>query len=205
MPTDIVYDRATARPAPYRGLTSELFRVLCRLYLWLSGWKMEGDWPSDPQCVVIAAPHTSNWDGFNMVAAAGYYRFKLRWMGKASLAEGPFGWLVRWAGIVPIDRSRRNDVVGAMVEAFARTKKLILAVPPEGTRREVREWKTGFYQIALHAGVPIIISVLDYGSSTIRISGKIIPSGDYATDLAIIQRHYIGVKGKIDGRFVAGG
>ena len=205
MSTEIVFDRATARPAPYRGVWSELFRSLCRLYLWLLGWKMEGDWPSDPRCVVIAAPHTSNWDGFTMVAAAGYYRFTLRWMGKASLAVGPFGWLVRWAGIVPIDRSRRNDVVGAMVEAFAQSPRLILAVPPEGARREVKEWKTGFYQIAFQAGVPIIISVLDYGSSTIRISGKIIPSGDYAADLAIIRAHYAGVRGKIAGRFAIAG
>ena len=93
-----------AKPAPYKGVTGEISRFLCRTYLKLSGWKMAGDWPDIPKAVLLAAPHTSNWDGFNMLAAAACFRIDLKWMGKKELTTGPFGGLVRAAGCVPVAR-----------------------------------------------------------------------------------------------------
>ena len=116
---------------------------------------MEGDWPADPKAVVICAPHTSNWDGIWMLAAAGAWRFTLRYMGKKSLTEGPFGWLVRWTGCIPVDRAKSNDLVAQMARAFAAEDRLMLAIPPEGTRGRVEKWKSGFYHIAVGANVPI--------------------------------------------------
>lgn len=199
----IIIDGATVRPAPWRGLFSESFRWLSAAYLALGGWKVRGDWPGLDKAVLVAAPHTSNWDGVNMLATAGFYRVKLRWMGKKSLTQGPLGWFIKAMGCVPIDRSSSNDVVKQMSDAFAAEPRMILAIPPEGTRSAVKEWKSGFYHIAVGAGVPIILSVLDYGTKTARLAAVITPSGDYETDLATIRAHYRDAKGKHAENFIA--
>lgn len=199
----IHFSRESARPAAFRGPLSELWRWICSAYLKIAGWKIEGDWPRDiPKLVLIAAPHTSNWDGVNMLAAAGYYRIPLKWMGKRELVQGPFGGVVRWLGCVPVDRRGGVDLVKQMQDAFAKTKTITLAVPPEGTRAAVNEWKTGFYYIALAAGAPLIMSVLDYGARTIRLSGSFTPTGDYARDLPLIKSHYDGAEGLRGERFI---
>ena len=197
----VLIDGSTARPAVYRGVGSEIVRWISGAYLKLAGWKIGGDWPPIDKLVLVAAPHTSNWDGLNMLAAAGYYRVKLRWMGKASLTRGPFGWLIKALGCVPIDRSQSNDVVRAMADAFGASKRMLLAIPPEGTRSAVREWKSGFYHIAVAAGVPIMMTVLDYGAKRISLAAVLYPSGDYDADLAIIRGHYAGAMGKSAGKF----
>jgi 1-acyl-sn-glycerol-3-phosphate acyltransferase len=162
--TAVQFDLATARPAPWRGLRAEIARGLCALALRLGGWRMRGDWPKGLQrCVLLAAPHTSNWDGFWMLAAAGFYRVKLRWMGKRALVAHPFGFVLRWAGVVPVDRGASQDMVRQMQAAFAAEPWLVLAISPEGTREPTPQWKRGFYHIARGASVPIVISVLDYG------------------------------------------
>jgi 1-acyl-sn-glycerol-3-phosphate acyltransferase len=153
------------------------------------------------KAVLVAAPHTSNWDGLNMLAAAGHYRVKLRWMGKASLTRGPFGWLIRALGCVPIDRSQSNDVVRVMADAFGASERMLLAIPPEGTRSAVREWKSGFYHIAVAARVPILLTVLDYGTKRIRLVAVVHPSGDYEADLAVFRSQYAGAVGKNREKF----
>lgn len=199
--SETLIDGSTARPAPYRGLGSEIVRWLSFAYLKLAGWTVRGDWPGVEKAVLVAAPHTSNWDGLNMLATAGFYRVKLAWMGKKSLTQGPFGWVLKAMGCVPIDRSQSNDVVNVMREAFASRTRMILAIPPEGTRSLAREWKSGFYHIAHGAGVPLVISVLDYGTKRVSLAALVIPSGDYAADLALIRAHYVGVKGKHAEKF----
>lgn len=202
---DTPINQSTARPGPSSGWLADLTRLLCAVYLRLCGWKVRGDWPDLSKAVLVAAPHTSNWDGLNMLATAGFYRVKLRWMGKSSLTRGPFGGLIKWLGCVPIDRSGAHDVVRAMADAFAREEHMILAVPPEGTRSAVREWKTGFYHIARAAGVPLVLSVLDYGSKTVSLAAVVSPSGDYESDLAIIRRHYANAVGLRPEKFVNSG
>lgn len=199
----ILLDRATARPAAFRGPFSELSRWLSAAYLKLTGWRVEGDWPALEKAVLVAAPHTSNWDGINMLATSGYYRAPLRWMGKKSLTQGPFGWLIKALGCVPIDRSQSNDVVKLMSEQFAAHETMVLAVPPEGTRSAVREWKSGFYHIAVGAKAPLVLSVLDYGTKTVRLAAVFYPSGDYEADLPLIRAHYANAQGKNAGKFIA--
>lgn len=197
-------DPTTARPAPYRGAVAEIIRWGCSAYLGLAGWKMEGDWPRIEKFVLVAAPHTSNWDGINMLAAAAYYRTPLRWMGKKSLTTGPFGWLIRALGCIPIDRSSSNDVVRIVADEMIASQKMVLAVPPEGTRSLARTWKTGFYHIARLAGAPIVIAVLDYGSRTIAIRAILHPGEDADADIALIQSHYRTARGLRGGKFAAG-
>jgi 1-acyl-sn-glycerol-3-phosphate acyltransferase len=194
---------AWGRPAAYRGWALEVLRYLFGGALALSGWRIDGDWPDLRKAVLVAAPHTSNWDAVYMLAAAAYFRITVRWMGKASLTQGPFGGVIKALGCVPIDRSARHDMVSAMRDAFAATDAMVLAVPPEGTRSLTPEWKTGFYHIARVAQVPIILSVLDYGTKTIRIAGVLQPSGDYAADIILIQGYYRGAVGKHRGKFAA--
>ncbi|NWG70484.1 MAG: 1-acyl-sn-glycerol-3-phosphate acyltransferase [Parvularculaceae bacterium] len=200
-----VFDRTSAKPAAYRGPVSEAWRLLCLAYLKLSGWRIEGDWPRDiAKMTLVAAPHTSNWDGVNMLAAAGYYRVPLKWMGKKELTTGPLGGLVKWLGCIPVDRDKGGDLVKTMAEAFAAAKTLTLAVAPEGTRAATPGWRSGFYYIALAAGAPIVMSVLDYGTKTIALSGALEPSGDYEADLKLIQSHYAGARGLSAGNFSLG-
>lgn len=198
-----ILNPATARAAPSRGFISDAARAISATYLKLNGWRVQGDWPGLDKAVLVAAPHTSNWDGINMLATAGFYRVKLRWMGKKSLTQGPFGWFIKAMGCVPIDRSQSNDVVSTMRDVFAAEERMILAIPPEGTRKAVAEWKSGFYHIAVAANVPIILSVLDYGAKTARLAAVITPSGSYEADLALIRAHYANAKGKHPEQFVA--
>lgn len=201
--THTILSIATARPAPFRGVFSEAVRWLSAAYLRATGWTMQGDWPALDKMVLVAAPHTSNWDGINMLAAAGYYRVRLRWMGKKSLTQGPFGWIIRLLGCVPIDRSESHDVVKTMADRFAAEEQMVLAVPPEGTRSAARTWKSGFYHIAVAAGAPILVTVLDYGAKTMRLAALVSPSGDYDADLPLIREHYKNVVGKHPAKFVA--
>lgn len=201
---DDVTTARSGRPGPYRGIGGEMLRWLCIAFLRLGGWKVRGDWPPLAKAVLVAAPHTSNWDGLNMLAAAGYFRVSLRWMGKKSLTTGPFGRVMLWLGCVPIDRAASHDVVRVMADAFAATDRMILAIPPEGTRSLTREWKTGFYHIAVQAQVPIILTVLDYGTRTIRIAGVFHPTGDYAADIESIRAPYRDAVGKVRGAFATG-
>ncbi len=120
-------------------------RVISIAHLKLTGWRMQGDWPTIDKMVLVAAPHTSNWDGLQMLVAAGYYRIRLRWMGKKSLTTGPFGWIIKALGCVPIDRSQSHDVVSTMADAIEAADNMVLAIPPEGTRARVNEWKSGFH------------------------------------------------------------
>jgi 1-acyl-sn-glycerol-3-phosphate acyltransferase len=199
----VLIDGSTARPARFAGVGSEIVRWVGGGYLRLAGWKVCGDFPALDKVVLVAAPHTSNWDGLNMLATAAHYRVKLRWMGKASLTRGPFGWLIKALGCVPIDRSQSNDLVRVMADAFAASERMVLAIPPEGTRSAVREWKSGFYHIAVAAGVPIVLSVLDYGTKRVSLAAVVYPSGDYEADLAVIRGHYATAKGKSREKFVA--
>jgi 1-acyl-sn-glycerol-3-phosphate acyltransferase len=198
----VLFDATRARPAPGGGIMAGFARLLCSVYLKLGGWKLRGDWPEGVRkCVLLAAPHTSNWDGLNMLAAAGFYRVKLRWMGKKSLVQNPFGFIVRWSGIVPVDRSAAHDVVTHMKRAFAEEDWLVLAIAPEGTRERVKAWKRGYYHIARGADVPVVISVLDYGTKTITLAGMFHPTGDYDADFQWVKARYESAQGKFPEKF----
>jgi 1-acyl-sn-glycerol-3-phosphate acyltransferase len=199
--THHVFQGTSAKPAPYRGWFAEVCAYLCRGYLALVGWKVRGDWPDLPKVVLLAAPHTSNWDGLLMLVVAGAYRIKLKWMGKKSLVAGPFGGVMRALGVLPVDRGAKNGLVGSVSEAISQAKDVILAISPEGTRTRVEEWKKGFYLIAHAANVPIVFSVLDFKTKILTISGWLIPSGDFDADWPLIRSHYAKAEGKYNANF----
>ena len=184
--------RALARGSirPRRSLGYEAARACFMIFMRLFGWRVEGAMPTNRKLVVIAAPHRSNWDLMFMLGVSFYYRVPLRWMGKKSLVEGPFGWVMRWWGCLPVDRKTSNSVVEQVADAYADADALVLAIAPEGTRAKVAYWKTGFYSIAVEAGVPIAFGYLDYTRKTGGIGGPFMPTGDFVADMKDIMSFY---------------
>jgi 1-acyl-sn-glycerol-3-phosphate acyltransferase len=171
-------------------------RWFAKAYLRVFGWKVEGRVPDVPRCVMIAAPHTSNWDFPITMFIALALEAKVYWMGKDKIFRKPFGAVMRWLGGIPVDRSRTNNVVGQMVDVFAGHEELIVIIPPEGTRGQVTYWKTGFYHIAHGAGVPIILGYVDYLRKAGGIGPTVWPTGDIEADMSTIRSFYAGVTGK---------
>ncbi len=169
---------------------SKIKMCLGRAILWLCGWKVEGEVPSEPKLVVIGAPHTTNWDFILSFGVAFYHGIQISWIGKKSLFTPPFGYFMRFIGGIPVDRKSRHNFVDQMAEAFQKKDELFLCIAPEGTRKRSEYWKTGFYYIALQAKVPIILAFFDYKRKACGFKSVIVPSGDIESDMAILCEHY---------------
>jgi 1-acyl-sn-glycerol-3-phosphate acyltransferase len=172
-----------------------VWRTVGRTYLRLAGWHIEGVFPAEPKYVVIVAPHTSNWDFLIGVAVVFSLELRASWLGKHSLFKAPFKGFLRWLGGIPVDRRTSHGVVGECVEAFAAAPALMLGLAPEGTRKGVSQWKSGFYQIASKAGVPILPVGFDFRDHVIRLMPLFQPCGDLELDLPRIQALFKDVHG----------
>ena len=177
---------------------------LARLALRLTGWRIIGGAPAAPKYVLIGAPHTSNWDFPVALMVCFALRLRVYWMGKASLFPPLLGGVMRWLGGIPVNRARSGNLVQATVDAYNGNQRLIVIVPPEGTRSKVTQWKTGFYYIAQGAGVPIGLGYLDFRRKEAGLSRMFEPTGDIAADMVEIQAFYAGVTGKNPGKFDSG-
>jgi len=180
-------------------------RTLSRWVLRAKGWQVLGALPPQtPKCVLIAAPHTSNWDLPYTLMVAFCLDLKIQWMGKASIFRWPFGPVMRWLGGIAVDRSQSTNLVAASAAAIRDADgPLQLVVPPEGTRGKTRHWKTGFYFIALQAKVPIVLAYMDYECRTSGLGPVFEPTGDVNADLAAIKRFYAPFKGRNANSFDA--
>ena len=152
------------------------------------GWKLVGDFPKHlKKYVVIAAPHTS-WKDFPIaILARNSSGEKVNFIGKNSLFKGPFGFIFRSLGGTPVDRSQSSNMVDAIVQIFENKKEFRLGISPEGTRKKVAAWKTGFYYIALEAKVPIIPASMDYKTKTVTIGKPLHPTGAIESDIKILK------------------
>jgi len=162
----------------------------------VAGWKIKGFPPREPKFVIIAYPHTSNWDVPFTIAICMMYRLKIYWMGKASLFKGPIGTVMKWLGGIPVNLDQSQNLVQQTIETFNRTDELVIAIAPEGNRSYVDRWKTGFYHIAAGAGVPIALGFLDFGKKEGGYLASYFPTGDVDGDIASIQAQYEGIAGK---------
>jgi 1-acyl-sn-glycerol-3-phosphate acyltransferase len=178
-----------------------LMRLISRTILGALGWRIEGKPPRASKYVLIAAPHTSNWDFPLTLMVCFSLQIKVYWMGKASLFPPVMGSIMRWLGGIPVDRSRQGNLVQSTVDAFNQSKELIVIVPPEGTRAKVTQWKSGFYYIAHGAGLPIALGYMDYAKKIAGVETLFHPSGDIAVDLPQIQAFYNGISGKNPKQF----
>ncbi|MGH9754382.1 MAG: lysophospholipid acyltransferase family protein [Blastocatellia bacterium] len=152
--------------------------------------------PDVDKLVVIAAPHTSNWDFPVLLGVAFALRVKACWLGKHTLFQWPFGFVSRWMGGIPVYRSASHNMVAQSVEMFRNSEKLILAIPPEGTRGKVSYWKTGFYYIALGAETPIAMAFIDYKRKASGVGPTLYPTGDIEADIETIRNFYANVTAK---------
>jgi 1-acyl-sn-glycerol-3-phosphate acyltransferase len=160
------------------------------------GWRVEGDFPYTPKAVLIVAPHTSNWDFPVGVAAKFYLELDVHWLGKNTLFRKPFDGFFRWLGGIPVERTTSHGVVQQTVETIQRHEQFLLALSPEGTRKKVESWKTGFYQIAVGANIPIIPVSFDYVKRVIQIGDAMNPTGSVELDFAKLQKFYSDVQGR---------
>jgi 1-acyl-sn-glycerol-3-phosphate acyltransferase len=187
-------------------LVNQVLRAGSLAFLRARGWQVVGSLPADtPKCVLIAAPHTSNWDLPYTLMVAFALRLNIYWMGKASLFRFPFGGVMRWLGGIAVDRTRNTNLVAASAAAITAAEgPLQLVVPPEGTRGRTRHWKTGFYFIAQEARVPIVLAFIDYEKKQGGLGPVFVPTGDVDADMAVIKRFYAPIKGRRADSFEAG-
>ncbi len=186
-------------------VVNTLLRGLSLVILKATGWRVEGALPPNtPKCVMIAAPHTSNWDLPNTLMVAFALRLNIYWMGKASIFQPPFRHLMMWMGGIPVNRDRASNMVAASAQAILDADApLQLVVPPEGTRQKTRYWKTGFYYIALSAKVPIVLAYMDYKRKISGLGPLFHPSGDIEADMVRIKAFYAPFTGKNAMQFEA--
>jgi len=170
-------------------------RLAGSLVLWLLRWRVEGDIADHPQLVAIVAPHTSNWDFIVGLAARYALRLDASWLGKHTLFHPPFGWIMRRWGGIAVDRTASHDVVSQTVAAFSSRPRVFLVITPEGTRKHVGRWRTGFWHIAKGAGVPILPIIFDWGDRVIRIREPFAPGDDVEKDIAQLQTVFSGASG----------
>jgi 1-acyl-sn-glycerol-3-phosphate acyltransferase len=170
---------------PRRG--NRVTRALARGLMSVCGWRIRGDFPDLGKAVFIVAPHTSNWDFIVGVGALYAIGFRAAFLAKHTVFRGPLGWLMRFLGGIPVDRRAPHGAVERVVRRFRESEQLMLGLAPEGTRKRVGRWKTGFYHIAQKAGVPIVPATFDYDQRCILIGEPLATTGDIAADLAMLK------------------
>jgi 1-acyl-sn-glycerol-3-phosphate acyltransferase len=176
-------------------------KTLAKAFLRATGWRIDGDRPPYDKYVLVAAPHTSNWDGVYMIAIAWALEMRVRWVGKHTLFRFPYGPFMRLMGGVAVDRRASHNFVEAVVRLFAERDELCLAVPAEGTRSKVEYWKSGFYHMALSADVPLVLGFLDFSRKCGGFGPALRLTGDVRADMDRIRAFFADKKGKFPERF----
>jgi 1-acyl-sn-glycerol-3-phosphate acyltransferase len=184
-----------------------MFRFFARLIFRWTGWTVDRNLPPEmSRCIVVAAPHTSNWDYWFTMASFAMMRLKIRVTIKKEWMRFPYNLITAPLGGIAIDRSPKNPneprpgVVEAMIDLFEKNEKLIIVITPEGSRSRREKWKTGFYQVAKGAGVPICLGYVDYKTKRAGIGKTIYPS-DFEADMREIMAFYQKITPKFPEKF----
>ena len=164
--------------------------ALALLAMRLSGWRIEGGFPNLPRFVVVVAPHTSNWDFFVGVMAMFALGFRGTFLGKHTVFGWPTGPVMRWLGGVPVDRASSHNVVQQTIDYFRSRPQMVLALSPEGTRKKLAAWRTGFWYVAKGAGVPIVPVAFDFPARLVKIFAPMTPGENIDADIAFLRAHY---------------
>jgi 1-acyl-sn-glycerol-3-phosphate acyltransferase len=176
-----------------------------KVFVWLfklNGWKMDVQLPTGyERCVVIAAPHTSNWDFLYSLAVFFEYNLPVRYLAKKELFRWPIKGIMERSGGLAVIRNKNNRLVDDMIQLFKDNEKLMLAIPAEGTRSRVDKWKTGFYHVAIGANVPVLLGYLDYKKKVAGFGPLIHLFGDPILDAAQIKDFYRTINGKYPEKF----
>jgi 1-acyl-sn-glycerol-3-phosphate acyltransferase len=175
---------------------------ISKFILWLWGWKVASGIPAGiDKAIIIAAPHTSNWDF--VIGRLAYFTLgvKVKFLIKKEAFFWPFGAMIKAFGGIPVDRGGNNKMVDQIVAQFNKNESMYIVIAPEGTRSTTRRWKRGFYFIALKANVSVALGYLDYKKKEAGIGPAFIPCGDYEKDFIIIENFYKNKSGKYPDSF----
>lgn len=186
-------------PANVPQYLPSLFAALCRGALRVLGWRLVGEFPDVAKLVLIAAPHSSNWDAIIGLLFKVGIRLQVRFIGKREAFVWPLGPILRALGGIPIDRSAAHGVVETVQHQFATHERFWFALAPEGTRKQVHKWKSGFWHIARAAGVPILPVYFHYPEKVIGVGPLFQTSADLEGDMAKIREFYKPWQGKNRG------
>ncbi len=176
-------------------IIKSFLKMLSCVIMKVVGWKTVDQSEGQKKYILIAVPHTSNWDFPLFLLIVSALDIKTYWLGKSSLFKWPFGGLFRWLGGISVDRSKNTNMVQQCVDHFNSTTELIIVNAPEGTRSRVEKWKTGFYHIANGANVPIALGYIDYKKKEGGITGVFQPTGAIDADIESIKEFYADIYG----------
>tara|TARA_Y100001933_G_scaffold40212_1_gene36712 strand:- start:794 stop:1399 length:606 start_codon:yes stop_codon:yes gene_type:complete len=182
-------------PERLRGKRSLLLRKIARFGINISGWTIKGRVPDEERIVIIAAPHTSNWDFVLAMLAIFGLNIKLRWLGKHSIFKPGFKIFFKWLGGIPVYRDNPSNLIENVVKIVKKEKSIVIAMTPEGTRKRVKRWKTGFLRIAKQTHSKILLISIDAPTKSIEIGKIFNPTGNSEDDLAFIQKYYSSFRG----------
>ncbi len=172
-----------------------MMRLIGWWYMRITGWTILGQPPTVPKFVAIGWPHTSNWDYLLFLGVTRLFHVPAKAIGKHTLVTGPFGFLFRRA-VIPINRDSGQGLVEQMVRQFAAADELAVVISPEGTRRRTQYWRTGFYRIALAAGVPVVPAYIDWQHKVAHIGDAMELTGDVDADMDRIRESMQPGRGK---------
>jgi len=188
---------------PRRG--TRFTQALGRHLLALVGWRVVGELPDQPRFVLIVAPHTSNWDFWIGVLAKLAIALDASWLGKHTIFFFPVAGILRWFGGEPVNRSTSQGKVEAAIERFRTRDQWVLAIAPEGTRKRVEKWRSGFYRVAVGAGVPILPVAFDFSRKVVDLGTLYWPTGDEDVDMRAIRGRYSAEMAKYPEKFAEPG
>ncbi len=170
--------------------------ALARTLLKLAGWTVVGERPAAPRYVLIGAPHTSNWDFPIALLVAATLGVRIHWLAKHTLFRPPLGWVMRALGGISVKRDQKQGTVEALAERFQAADRFVLGIAPEGTRSRRESWKSGFYRIAVAAGVPVVLGFVDHSTCTAGLGPVFQPTGDLEADFGQIAVFYADKRGR---------
>ena len=188
-------------PVHLRANRSAFAMWFGRTILRVLGWRVEGEIPNLERILIIGAPHTSNWDFVYAMAAILALNIKLRWLGKHTIFKPGVTWFMEWLGGIPVNRSKPESIVDNVARLGEKDKGIVIGLAPEGTRKKVETWKTGFLRIAEAIDCKIFIIGLDFPGKRIVLDQLFEPTGDYDADIATLQAFYRRYEAKYPDQF----
>ncbi len=188
-------------PVHLRANRSAFAQWFGRTVLDVFGWRVVGELPNLERVLVIGAPHTSNWDFVYAMAAILGLNLKLRWLGKHTIFKFCVTWFMNWLGGIPVNRGKPESIVENVARLVERDKGIIIGIAPEGTRKKVEKWKTGFLRISTALDCPLFLVGLDFPNKLIVLDQLFYPTGDNDADIATLKAFYGKYTGKYPDQF----
>ena len=182
-------------PNHFKGRWGRLFQLLGRVVLGASGWQIIGKIPNEERVLIIAAPHTSNWDFILGIAALFALNVNIKWLGKHSIFLPGTAWFFKWLGGIPVNRENPSSLIDYVVRTVEKEKGLMIGMAPEGSRKKTSRWKSGFLRIAEQTNSKIVFLSIDAPFKTLKIGEIYTPSGDTDRDIDFVMNYYKQFKG----------